>query len=939
MVKKPLIITFDLETTGLDPQKDHIIEVAAIKWENGEEKEHFSTFVHYSKHLPSYIKKLTGIREEDLKIAPPIEEVLVNFKSFSQNGLMVAHNARFDSQFLRAHGYLIPTKRLLCSLELSRIFLPGFSSYALDSLLKILNIPFDDFHRALSDARSAGKLFWYIWEKVENSSDNYLQKLLTFSFAEDALNLFLNPFREQFSFKDSFQINLPFNKEFKEVKEDSFSLQGNENYLLDLPEIEGWFSTGGTFAKYNSSFELRSSQLEMAKAVSKAFNQEEHLVVEAGTGTGKSLAYLLPAALLALNKGKNVVVATKTINLQEQLLDKELTFLKEVLPQDLKVCLVKGKAHYLCLKKMEDLQRQKIEDKEFNKFFLRLLNWIELTTTGDNRELKLNKEEVGYWSKVRAGEERCLGHNCRWYSSCYLTRLKEKARNSHLLIVNQSLLFSDLISNNKILPEYDYLIIDEAHHLEEEATKAISITNSFSAWQKLLESIDLENNNQGFIERIQVSVKALEKDKEEDKKEEIIPLLEEIKREVEDTKTLAQKFYVDLSNSGEKLLSEKDAVCLDEHIKEKNFWQEIELSGKMLTTQLRALTPFLTKLEDKIKDDEEQKEIEFKKEKIKEFTLELDFLLKSQDANYVYWIEKEEEISLKSAPLNIASFLAENLYETKTSIIFTSATLAVADSFDYFLKRTGLDLISNERLRKLRLESPFYYREQALCAVDLDAPDPRQLSSEELALSLSSELKEILSSLRGRSLVLFTSHQLLKECAFLLRPFLEEQNLILLAQNEDGSRQKIIEEFIKNPSQSIIFGAYSFWEGVDFAKDLLHCVIITRLPFQSPKIPLVRARSELLRKEGINPFYFYHLPDAVLKLKQGFGRLIRTADDWGCVIILDSRIISQSYGRIFLDSLPDVTKIIERREKMLEEINLYFKRNNQNLVKEVENFL
>jgi len=304
-----------------------------------------------------------------------------------------------------------------------------------------------------------------------------------------------------------------------------------------------------------------------------------------------------------------------------------------------------------------------------------------------------------------------------------------------------------------------------------------------------------------------------------------------------------------------------------------------------------------------------------------------------------YWIEKEEEISLKSAPLNIASFLAENLYETKTSIIFTSATLAVADSFNYFLKRTGLDLISNERLRKLRLESPFYYREQALCAVDLDAPDPRQLSSEELALSLSSELKEILSSLRGRSLVLFTSHQLLKECACLLRPFLEEQNLILLAQNEDGSRQKIIEEFMKNPSQSIIFGAYSFWEGVDFAKDLLHCVIITRLPFQSPKIPLVRARSELLKKEGINPFYFYHLPDAVLKLKQGFGRLIRTADDWGCVIILDSRIISQSYGRIFLDSLPDVTKIIERREKMLEDINLYFKRNNQNLVKEVENSL
>lgn len=631
-----------------------------------------------------------------------------------------------------------------------------------------------------------------------------------------------------------------------------------------------FFAPGGLLSRTHPAYEFRRGQLQMAQAVEEALEQKRHLIVEAGTGTGKTLAYLMPV----IRSGKRVLISTGTKNLQEQLFYKDIPFLEQALYPNgegkLRVCYMKGRGNYLCRKKLYDLTDQPVlSGLEEIEQYRAIAAWEKTTQTGDRAELASLPEASVLWPKLDARAETCLGQKCSSFDRCFITEMHRRAMESDIIIVNHHLFFADLAIKQAseyapdagILPEVGAVIFDEAHELEDVAGSYFGVSVSNLRIEDLIRDVEasLQRNH-----LLSASVQGA-------------------------TRTLRERsqFFFSLLPPGEGRFAFQ------------NRREFLEENGDEFLGLMQALTRLGAELHNLPQKPEEVFGFVRRTEELR---VQLQFLMESEDRNTVFWIERrgfrgaaagrhKQNVFLQATPIDVAPILKSCLFDQLECAILTSATLAVGGGFEYIRQRLGLD-----HAREAVLPSHFDYENQAMLYVPPDLPDPR---TPQFAARAADRIKRLLEISHGRAFCLFTSYAQMNE---IHQRLLGELDFPMLLQG-DAPKSALLEEFRLTPN-AVLFATSSFWQGVDVQGEQLSCVIIDRLPFAVPSDPVVAARVRAVDEAGGNAFFQYQVPAAVITLKQGFGRLIRSLHDRGLLCLLDNRILKKQYGRVFLDSLP-----------------------------------
>jgi len=638
-----------------------------------------------------------------------------------------------------------------------------------------------------------------------------------------------------------------------------------------LPSLHEFFSPGGILARSPLPFEYRPGQLEMAKAVERALAERRHLIVEAGTGTGKTLAYLLPS----LRTGQRVIVSTGTKALQDQLFFRDVPFL-EALLGELRVCYMKGRANYLCRRKLFALRDQPILSglEEIDEY-RQIAEWEQVTETGDRAELSGLPESSALWHKLDARTEACLGSTCPDYRRCFITEMRRRALESDLIIVNHHLFFADtavrLAAGNApdagVLPEAAAVIFDEAHELEEVASQYFGRSLSNLRFEDLARDTEVLLRGKSSATQI--------------------PALTQQLRE------RARLFFAALP------------MPADGRHPFTNREEFLESSGDLYLAVRSTLKLIESELE-RLVDLDETTGL---KNRVALLRSDLEFMLESKATNTVFWLDRRagpaaapvqrsaprsggaRTTFLQATPIDVSDLLRTQVFEQIPTVVLTSATLTVQGSFEHIRRRLGLT-----ETRELIVPSHFHYEKQALLYLPPSMPDPRE---PEFVAAAAKTIERVLRITRGRAFCLFTSYNQMRTLHDLLLPVLDFPLLL----HGTAPRKALLEEFRATPN-SVLFGTSSFWQGVDVQGEALSCVIIDRLPFAVPSDPVVQARMKAIEESGGKPFFDYQVPEAVLTLKQGFGRLIRSLEDRGVLVLLDPRITRQRYGQIFLQSLP-----------------------------------
>ena len=630
--------------------------------------------------------------------------------------------------------------------------------------------------------------------------------------------------------------------------------------------LYNFFAPGGVLAKTHPAYEFRRGQLQMAQAVEEALDEKRHLIVEAGTGTGKTLAYLLPV----IRSGKRVIISTGTKNLQEQLFNKDVPFLEQALFPNgegrLNVCYMKGRNNYLCKKKLYDLTDQPVlSGLEEIEHYRAIAAWEKTTQTGDRAELAELPEASALWHKLDARSDTCLGQKCSAFDTCFITEMHRKAMESDIIIVNHHLFFADLGIKQQaedapdagILPDCGAVIFDEAHELEDVAGSYFGITLSNVRIEELARDVEASlQRNKMYTAGLSGAIKSL--------------------------RERAQFFFSVLPPGEGRFAFENRREFLEEN-------------GEEFIALNQCLHRIGAELENLPQKPEE---IYNFLRRAQEIQTHLSFLLENDNPNTVFWIERRRggrerhNVFLQATPIDVGPILRECLWSKLETAVLTSATLAVGGGFEYMRGRLGL-----EHAREVVLPSHFDYERQALFYVPPDLPDPR---TPQFAAKAADRIRRLLEITRGRAFVLFTSYAQMNE---VYQRLLGELEFPMLLQG-DAPKSALLEEFRLTPN-AVLFATSSFWQGVDVQGEQLSSVIIDRLPFAVPSDPVVASRVKAIDAEGGNAFFQYQVPAAVITLKQGFGRLIRSLHDRGLLTLLDNRILKKQYGRVFVESLPN----------------------------------
>lgn len=930
-----IYVALDLETTGLDPKRDTIMEVGAVRFRTSLDGDGiqarildtWESLINPDRPIPIQIQQLTGITQEKVAYAPRFSQKIGELRRFVGQHPVVGHNIGFDLSFLHNH-HLSLSNLAIDTFEMAGILLPHAARYSLSRLGEMMGLPNLGTHRALDDAVAVKDLFVALLEHAAQLPLPVLQELnrLSAKVNWSLKGVFRDIERGQTrtAFRGGIGQQLAAQLD---VREDAlgplFATEQDEEVelvpaarprALDIEELAGMLEEEGIFAQRFPGFEYRPQQVEMLRAVATALNERQHLMVEAGTGTGKSIAYLLPAATFAHLNGQRVVVSTNTINLQDQLFLKDIPDLQKILPFEFRAVMLKGRSNYLCQRRLEVLRRTGASSTDEMRMLAKVLVWVPSTQTGERGELFMpNPVERALWARISAESETCTLERCRFRERgrCFFYRARRAAERAHLIIVNHALLLSDVAVENRVLPEYGYLIVDEAHHLESNVTRQLSFEADQRTVERLLNELARPVGVQRYVGFLSDILTQCRGKLPPDNFATLEQHIHRTQRRIEAALTSIYAFFCTLGaflreHSGSR--GDYDQrLRLTSGLRVQPAWSDVEIAWDNLASQLTPVLDGLERLCGGLGELEgfDIPDLEGMVQdcagylaRLSEVQEQINACIAEPSPKQIYWASvspREERVTLHAAPLHVGSLVQQHLFHPKESVILTSATLTTDNSFDYIRER-----LNAWEADELTVGSPFDYENSTLLYLPRDIPEPNQPYYQK---TVEEALIGLCRATEGRTLILFTSYSQLRTSARAITRPLADAGISVYQQGAGVSRAQLLESFRTEP-KSVLMGTRSFWEGVDVVGEALSVLVIARLPFSVPDDPIFSARSDTFE----NPFFDYAIPEAILRFRQGFGRLIRTKTDRGVVVVLDKRLLTKSYGPLFLNSLPGCTR-------------------------------
>ncbi|RYG73589.1 ATP-dependent helicase DinG [Lentibacillus lipolyticus] len=924
-------VVMDLETTGHSPvNADKIIEVGIVVIEDDVITEAFSTFLNPNMAIPPFITNLTGITDNDVRHAPFFQNKASEITALLENSWLIAHNVAFDFGFLNeelaSHGFPRLRNPVIDTVELARILYPQAPSYKLGQLASYLQIEHEAPHRALMDAQVTAKLFLKLKDKLQSLPYESVIHLLRLEkgLKSDLYSLLLQQQQKlAFSIHQDETIEtykgLAIHKQAN-TRRESIHLDTSFGHFLDTI-----YETGGSMQQQMEHYEKREGQREMSETVYDAFQLHNHALIEAETGTGKTLAYLLPAIYEAVRNRKRIVISTYTTQLQSQLLDEEVPLIRCLVQFPFRVALLKGKQHYISLDKFERALAFEQEDNyDIVLTKAMILVWLTETETGDIDEIQLPSSGYLFFRKVSSDMEEPMDPSSPEFNRSYYQRARKRAQQADILITNHALLCTDIVNDYQLLPAYDKAIIDEAHHLEETAAKHYGAALDYVSVQNMLSQVGMTSENSwlGHLLAGEMQVHDVFAVEQWDN------LFTKAKHETDDLFRMLFQYVLEQKQK-DKSLSDIGRLQyrFDGNNAASEMWNTIIEMAARLTYYVRDLIHLLspiTKLE--TLDPASLEELKKNMEDLQTIIDRLEHLFLTSKSKEVKWIEIEaygakNAVYLYSEPVAIGPLLGNDFFREKDSIILTSATLTMGNSFTFMQKRLGLP---EGKVLTNKIISPFSYETQVQLMIPNDFPDIKCGKPDDFITAVCEAIISMADITSGRMLVLFTSYDMLKKAYYLIKETIDMDEYMVIAQGiSSGSRSRLKKNF-QSFDNAILLGTSSFWEGVDIPGDDLSCVMIVRLPFQPPAHPVYEAKTAHLKEDGKNPFMELALPDAVIRFKQGFGRLIRSANDRGIVFVCDSRIKKARYGHYFIESIPEVPITYDSTQTILEKAETWF---------------
>ncbi|WP_409270452.1 ATP-dependent DNA helicase DinG [Neobacillus sp. SCS-31] len=925
MAKKYVVV--DLETTGNSPKKgDRIIQFAAVVIENGKIVEEFSSFVNPLQPIPAFIEELTGLRDSDVKDAPLFPEIAGKVSSLLKDAYFVAHNVLFDLGFLQEELIMAGEEAfsgpVLDTVELARFMDPEADSYKLADLAEKEGLSHDRPHQADSDAYVTAELLLLYTDRIQRLPEKVLTKLASLAEGlKSDLHLLLNKIalsKSDTNLPDELvsvngivlkkqQATRKTDKEYSNHYIYPYSLE-EKLALIEKPQLES-----------------RAGQFEMMDEVFHSFENGTHALIEAGTGIGKSLGYLLPAAYFAKRHISRVVISTHTIQLQEQLLVKEIPLLEQIVPFPIKTALLKGRNNYISLSKFAKSLEEENDNYDTALAKMQILVWLTRTVNGDKDELNLSSGGRLYWNTIR-NEKDSLSVSNPWDEYDFYKRAKRNAADADLLITNHALILSDLETDGAVLPEYSYAVIDEGHHFEKAAGKHFGVRLDYLGTRLAIGQFGLFEQRQLFYK----AEKAIRNLPHRDKVISQAKLNELVSGAIVEMDEFF-RLAIAYTEKGRNRNSLKRLKAGLSETRNKKEWEALKHAAGRFSFFLKDLHSAANAMMGLVKGLNSKDSFGLASS-LAAFLSEIDMLRNSIGAffssgeGFVKWIETDlrapqNTTELIAMPVSVANEISENFFMEKKSVVLTSATLTVNKSFRFSLEGLGID---PKYVNLLSIPSPFDYKENVKLFITTDLPEINSVPQEEYIAEIAGRIVSICDAAKGRLLVLFTSHDMLKKTYELVKESGLLSEYALIAQGiTGGSRSRLTRSFQKY-EKAVLFGTNSFWEGIDIPGEGLSCLIVVRLPFSPPDEPYTKAKCELIERRGGRPFSEFSLPEAVLRFKQGFGRLIRTGTDRGAIVVFDKRLGESSYGRAFLDSIPsvairkaDIDQVVEDIENWL----------------------